>query len=43
MSGLAHDAGWYLADKIVKGIKVPEDKRFYEYSIFIEGFNQEEE
>lgn len=36
MSGLAHDAGWYLADKLITDIKVPQDKRFYDYSIFIE-------
>lgn len=36
MSGLAHDAGWYLADKLITDIKVPKDKRFYDYSIFIE-------
>lgn len=41
MSGLAHDAGWYLADKLITDIKVPQDKRFYDYSIFIEGLEGE--
>lgn len=36
MSGLAHDVSWYLADKLINDIKVPQDKRFYDYSIFIE-------
>ena len=42
MSGLAHDAGWYLADKLVTDIKVPQDKRFYDYSIFIEGLSKKD-
>ena len=43
MSGLAHDASWYLADKIVKDIQEPSgnEKRFYEYKILIECDNQE--
>ena len=40
MSGLAHDAGWYLADKKITDIKVPQDKRFYDYSIFIESLDE---
>ena len=39
LSGLAHDTGWYLADKKITDIKIPKDKRFYSYSIFIEGLD----
>lgn len=37
LSGRAHDVEWYLADKEIKSIEVPEDKRFYDYKILIEG------
>lgn len=43
INGLAHDIEWYLSDKKVTDIKVPEDKRFYEYSIFIENFDKDKE
>jgi len=39
LSGLAHDTSWYLADKKITDIKIPKDKRFYSYSIFIEGLD----
>lgn len=41
LNGLAHDVGWYLADKKIKDIKIPKDKRFYEYEILIEGMNKD--
>lgn len=45
LSGLAHDAQWYLADKIVKDIQEPseDDKRFYEYKILIENCEKKDE
>jgi len=36
MSGLAHDVEWYLADKAIRDIQIPEDQRFYKYKILIE-------
>ena len=41
LGGLAHDAQWYLADKTIKDIQIPEDKRFYEYKILIEDCTDE--
>lgn len=45
LSGLAHDAQWYLADKIVKDIQEPSEdkKRFYEYKILIENYEKKDE
>lgn len=45
LSGLAHDAQWYLADKIVKDIQEPseDEKRFYEYKILIENCEKKDE
>lgn len=45
LSGLAHDAQWYLADKIVKDIQEPTEdkKRFYEYKILIENCEKKDE
>lgn len=39
LNGRAHDVGWYLADKIVKNIEVPEDAKFFDYKILIESDN----
>ena len=36
MSGLAHDVQWFLADRVIKDINIPEDIKYYEYKIIIE-------
>ena len=43
MSGLAHDVEWYLADKAIKDIQIPEDQRFHQYKILIEDCEKKDE